>query len=105
MVCKEDVCTWFRDLSAAKRIDLMCGLLQMCLPLEKRFLGSYLEDLCSSDYTALKAEETRANDPTENRKLIKDFTVPEVRSKANVILALMYSTNNVCSSIMFEFFN
>ena len=102
MLVKEEICAWFKELSAAKRIDLMCGLLHMCLPLEKRFLGLFLEDLCRADYTSLRAEENKSNSINEVKKLSNDIKDPLNRSRIILTLCLMYSTNSACSQIMFD---
>ncbi len=101
MVCKEDVCQWFRGLCGPKRIDLMSGLLQMCLPLEIRFIGSCVEDLARKNYLFLREAEIKANDVNEVRRLTN--MLDEVtRSKLNVYLALLHSNNSLCSSLLFN---
>lgn len=101
MVCKEDVCQWFRGLCGPKRIDLMSGLLQMCLPLEIRFIGSCVEDLARKNYLFLREAEIKANDVNEIRRLTN--MLDEVtRSKLNVYLALLHSNNSLCSSLLFN---
>lgn len=68
MVCKEEVCSWFAAQRSADRVDLLCGLLQLCLPLELRFVGACLEELARKDCARLKEFERRANDPELLRK-------------------------------------
>lgn len=65
MVCKEEVFHWFQELSGAKRIELMCGLMKKCIPLEIRFFGAIIQDLARKDYIALKEAEYKANSVNE----------------------------------------
>lgn len=101
MVCKEDVFAWFSRLSASKRIDVLTGLLHMCLPLELRFVGSCVEDLAKRNFHYLREAELKANKPHEIEKL-RDISDETVRSRINVYLALLYSTNRQCSSLLFD---
>ena len=102
MVCKEEVCMWFKELSSAKRIDLLCGMLHMCLPYERRFLGSFLEDLCRLDFTTLRSEEIRSNDRSEISKMSCDLLRQSDRAQMNLTLSLLNSTNSACSSILYN---
>ena len=102
MVCKEEVCGWFKDLSGAERIELFCSLLHMCVPIELRFIGSCLEDLARKDFIYLRDAEIKANDIAEIKKLTPDFTDEGTRSRTSFYLALLYSSNNACSHAMFE---
>lgn len=61
MVCKEEVFNWFKELSGAKRIELMCGLMSMCIPLEIRFFEAIIGDLAKKDFNALREAELKAN--------------------------------------------
>ena len=101
MVCIEEVCSWFRDLYPPKRLDLLCSLLQMCLPLELRFIGSYVEDLAKKDYYYLREAENRANDIQEVKKLTDIFD-KETRGKISTYLALIHSSNTVCSNTLYS---
>ena len=101
MLCQEEVWRWFRTLSGPKRIDLVSGLLQMCLPLETRFLGALVEDLARRNYHFLRESEIKANDHNEVKTLgniLDDVT----RSKLNIYLALLHSTNTVCSNALYN---
>lgn len=101
MVCKEELCTWFRDLQPHKRIDYMCGMLQMCLPMELRFMGSYVEDLAKKDFHELRESEGKANSHHELKKFSEtDDRV--FRTKMAVYLALLHSSNMSCSNIIFQ---
>ncbi|RUS84184.1 hypothetical protein EGW08_008071, partial [Elysia chlorotica] len=102
MVKKDDLFDWFKNLQPRKRLDYMCTLLHMCLPLELRFIGSVLEDLARKDFHHLRDAEIKANqrndlssNPTNN---IND---PHLRNKLSISLALMNSTNSSCADIVF----
>ncbi|KAL4235175.1 Zinc finger CCHC [Mactra antiquata] len=101
MVCKEELCTWFRDLQPHKRIDYMCGMLQMCLPMELRFMGSYVEDLAKKDFHELRESEGKANSHHELKKF-SETDVRVFRTKMAVYLALLHSSNMRCSNIIFQ---
>lgn len=68
-ICKEDVFDWFKKLPGGKRIELICGLLNMCIPLEWRFFATFLEQAARRDYSSLKEAEIRANSSEEFEKL------------------------------------
>ena len=101
MLCKEKVCQWFRNLSGPMRIDFVSGLLQMCLPLEIRFLGSCVEDLARRNYRFLREAEIKANDLNEV-KTLGNMDDEVTRSKLNIYLALLRSTNTVCSNSLYN---
>ena len=61
MLCKEDIYGWFRDSVSSQRIDLLCGLLQLCLPLELRFVGSCVEEQARKDYCRLVDYELKVS--------------------------------------------
>ncbi|XP_054164454.1 uncharacterized protein LOC128962130 [Oppia nitens] len=61
MVYKEEVFNWFKEQSGAKRIELMCGLMSMCIPLEIRFFESIIKELAKKDLNALREAEQKAN--------------------------------------------
>ena len=69
VLCKEEVFSWFKELSGAKRIELMCGLLNLCIPLEWRFFATFLEQAAKRDYVSLKEAETKSNSAQEFEKL------------------------------------
>ncbi|WAR12764.1 ZCHC2-like protein [Mya arenaria] len=103
MVCKEDLCNWFKQLSPHKRIDYMCGILDMCLPFELRFLGSCVEDLAKKDFSHLREQEGKANSRYDLSKFGESETDGELfRTKMAVYLALLHSSNRNCSNIIFE---
>ncbi|KAM9095760.1 zinc finger CCHC domain-containing protein 2 isoform X1 [Sarcophilus harrisii] len=90
---QERVYEWFGlVLGSAQRLEFMCGLLDLCNPLELRFLGSCLEDLARKDYHYLRDSEAKANGLTDPGQL-GDFRDPAVRSRLIVYLALLGSEN------------
>ena len=58
---KEEVYSWFKQLSGAKRIEVLSGLLHNCIPLEWRFFATLVESLARRDYQTLLDDEVRAN--------------------------------------------
>ncbi|XP_075843746.1 zinc finger CCHC domain-containing protein 2 isoform X3 [Microtus pennsylvanicus] len=90
---QERVYEWFGlVLGSAQRLEFMCGLLDLCNPLELRFLGSCLEDLARKDYHYLRDSEAKANGISDPGSLA-DFREPAVRSRLIVYLALLGSEN------------
>ncbi|KAL1425735.1 hypothetical protein MTO96_018898 [Rhipicephalus appendiculatus] len=79
----------------------MCGLLNLCLPLELRFLGTCVEDLASKDYAYFREAELRANNFNE---LSKCTNVRDAVSRSKLItsLALLHLCNRSCSHAIFE---
>ena len=71
MVCKEEVFLWFKELSGAKRIELMCGLMSMCIPLEIRFFKSFIDDIARKDTNAFREADLKANSFTEIDSICK----------------------------------
>lgn len=101
MVCKEEVFTWFQNLKGSKRIEAMCGFLNMCYPLELRYYGTCLEDLGRRDFYAFRDEEAKANNLTEILK-IRNIHDPSMRSKLIVVLSLLNSSNTLCAKELFR---
>ncbi|KAM8780467.1 zinc finger CCHC domain-containing protein 2 isoform 2-T4 [Rhynchonycteris naso] len=90
---QERVYEWFGlVLGSAQRLEFLCGLLDLCNPLELRFLGSCLEDLARKDYHYLRDSEAKANGLSDPGPLA-DFREPAVRSRLIVYLALLGSEN------------
>ncbi|XP_026094573.1 zinc finger CCHC domain-containing protein 14-like [Carassius auratus] len=100
-VQKEDVYRWFSVLSSAQRAEFLCGLLDLCVPIELRFLGSCLEDLARKDYHSLRDAEIKANNPADLANLT-NITDEVVRSKLLVSLALLSSDNRVAAGVLFR---
>uniref|UniRef100_A0A4W4FMJ9 Zinc finger, CCHC domain containing 14 n=2 Tax=Electrophorus electricus TaxID=8005 RepID=A0A4W4FMJ9_ELEEL len=100
-VQREGVYRWFSVLSPAQRADFLCGLLDLCVPVELRFLGACLEDLARKDYHSLRDAEIKANSPADLADLT-DITDEVVRSKLLISLALLSSDNRVAAGILFR---
>ncbi|XP_032904732.1 zinc finger CCHC domain-containing protein 2 isoform X4 [Amblyraja radiata] len=97
---KEAVYEWFGSaLTSAQRLEFCCGLLDLCHPLELRFLGSCLEDLARKDYHSLRDSEIRANNAAD-LATIGDVTDEVVRSKLVVSLALLGSENREAAAVL-----
>ncbi|XP_014249626.1 trithorax group protein osa isoform X2 [Cimex lectularius] len=103
MVCKKDVLTWFKGLKSYKRTDLMCSLLNLCLPVELRFLGTCLEHLGKRDFHELRQAESEAN---SNQELSSPETQclsnQQLRTKLAVYVSVLYSCNYSCSNNIYK---
>ncbi|XP_050397629.1 zinc finger CCHC domain-containing protein 2 [Patella vulgata] len=95
MVCKKQLCDWFSNLSAHKRIEYICALMQLFHPLELRFFGSVLEDLGKKNFLSLRDAETQANSVTNLGKL-NDL------SQILISLTLLHSSNSRCSNVLYD---
>lgn len=114
MVLKEELCDWFKDLQPRERIDYMCALLNLCLPIELRFIGTVLEDLAKKDFYYLRDAERKANmishleglyDLDSNGlhgKTVALISVAEFRAKILVCLALLHSNNTSCAGVIYS---
>ncbi|XP_028305010.1 zinc finger CCHC domain-containing protein 14 isoform X2 [Gouania willdenowi] len=100
-VQREGVYRWFSSLTSAQRAEFLCGLLDLCVPIELRFLGSCLEDLASKDYHSLRDAEIKANNPTDLSGLT-NITDEVVRSKLLVSLALLGSDNREAAGVLYR---
>ncbi|XP_022107517.1 zinc finger CCHC domain-containing protein 2-like isoform X2 [Acanthaster planci] len=101
MVCKKEVINWFRDLSACRRIEFLCALMDCCGPLELRFLGTYIEDLGRRDYDRLREMELHANNVNYLSKLTNISDI-RILDKVLTSLALMYSTCKDGARVLFK---
>lgn len=107
MVIKEEVVQWFKGLESYKRIDAMCTLLNMCLPFELRFLGTYLEELGGRDSKELRGIELRVNNPNELAQDIASAQLSDpsdikVRRKMALYFALIRACNRPCVNELFN---
>ncbi|XP_077372608.1 zinc finger CCHC domain-containing protein 14 isoform X2 [Festucalex cinctus] len=100
-VQREGVYLWFSSLTSAQRADFLCGLLDLCVPIELRFLGSCLEDLARKDYHSLRDAEIKANNPADLSGLT-NITDEVVRSKLLVSLALLGSDNREAAGVLYQ---
>nr|CAD7435515.1 unnamed protein product [Timema monikensis] len=101
MVFKEDVVKCFKQIKSYRRIDLMCSLLNMCLPFELRYLGTCLEDLGKRDFHDLRDTENRANNPAELSEL-QCLSDKRTQRKLALYLALLRTCNYPCSNGLFK---
>lgn len=104
MLNKESVVKWFKGLNGDERIDLMCMLLDCCLPWEVRFFGTFLESLAQKDYAALRGPESTANNPSDLSYLycLEDS---ETRKRLCLSVALLHSTNRQAAGVLFAILN
>uniref|UniRef100_UPI0037E7CE78 zinc finger CCHC domain-containing protein 14 n=1 Tax=Semicossyphus pulcher TaxID=241346 RepID=UPI0037E7CE78 len=100
-VQREGVYRWFSFLTSAQRAEFLCGLLDLCVPIELRFLGSCLEDLARKDYHSLRDAEIKANNPADLSGLT-NITDEVVRSKLLVSLALLGSDNREAAGVLYR---
>ncbi|XP_040265553.1 zinc finger CCHC domain-containing protein 14 isoform X2 [Bufo bufo] len=96
---RDGVYRWFSELSSSQRVEFLCGLLDLCLPLELRFLGSCLEDLARKDYHWLRDSEIKANNPADLGSLT-NLADEVVRSKLLVSLALLASDQREAAGVL-----
>ncbi|XP_011309916.1 flocculation protein FLO11 [Fopius arisanus] len=103
MVCKENVESWFRNLSSYSRIDVMCSMLNMCLPFEVRYLGTYVEDRGKRDYNDLRDTEHHANNASDVSEL-STLGVGDTRTRRKLILyiSLLHGCNYSCAEILYK---
>nr|XP_033785218.1 zinc finger CCHC domain-containing protein 2 [Geotrypetes seraphini] len=106
---KETVYEWFGlSLGPAQRLEFVCGLLDLCNPLELRFLGSCLEDLARKDCHYLRDFEAKVNGLSEPpsapppQLAAGDLSEPAARSKLIVCLALLSSENREAAGRLFH---
>lgn len=100
-VQREGIYRWFSALASARRAEFLCGLLDLCVPIELRFLGSCLEDLARKDYHSLRDAEIKANNPTDLSGLA-NITDEVVRSKLLVSVALLASDNREAAGVLYR---
>ncbi|XP_004474151.2 zinc finger CCHC domain-containing protein 14 [Dasypus novemcinctus] len=98
---RDGVYRWFAELPSPQRVEFLCGLLDLCIPLELRFLGSCLEDLARKDYHSLRDSEIKANNPADLGSLT-NLTDEVVRSKLLVSLALLGSEQREAAGVLYR---
>lgn len=99
----DELCYEFGTLSPHQRIDVLSGLLQMCLGPELRFIGSVVVDLCKKDYIYLREQENKANKPEELTSLKQNPTdIKNLQQTMALNLALLHTDNTHCASIVFD---
>lgn len=94
----------FLCLFSYKRIDVMCTLLNMCLPFEVRYLGTCVEDIGKRDYNDLRDTEHHANSISELAELTTSSNVTDKRTRRKLALymALLHSCNYACAVILYK---
>lgn len=107
MIEKEHLVSWFQKLESYKRIDIMCTLLNLCLPFELRFLGTCLEELGRRDAQDLRGAELRVNNPQEFANELGSFQAGQpgetkIRRKMALFLALMRACNRTGVNELFK---
>lgn len=101
MVCQAEVWLWFRDSEPHRRLELLCGLLNMCLPMELRFISTCVEDLGKRDFHDLREAESKANNSQEIERL-SNLLDERTRSNLIVYIALLGARNHPCSSLLYQ---
>nr|XP_040023940.1 zinc finger CCHC domain-containing protein 14-like isoform X2 [Gasterosteus aculeatus aculeatus] len=100
-VQRQGVYRWFSSLTSGQRAEFLCGLLDLCVPVELRFLGSCLEDLARKDYHSLRDAEIKANNAADLSGLT-NITDEVVRSKLLVSLALLGTDNREAAGVLYR---
>jgi len=100
---KHEIYDWFRELDASSRIDFVCSIFELCLPVELRLFGACLEEQARKDYLSFRDLEIKANDHTELHNL-SDLYHREIRSRLAVYMCLLHSRPNsyLCSKILYD---
>lgn len=99
MLAKNDVLSEFKNVRSFERVDLLCSLLDLCLPYELRFLGTCLEFLGKRDFIELREDERHANNVnhlSQFRCLMDENT----RRKLVLYVSLLNSCNSDCASCL-----
>lgn len=100
--CQEDVCIWFKSrLEGHSRIELMCSLLDICLPLELRFLGTYLEYAAGKHHAHLQKWERDSNNPA-SFSMTPDLRDAKTRRRICLFMTLLHSHNKLIASKLFD---
>ncbi|XP_075214834.1 uncharacterized protein LOC142320667 [Lycorma delicatula] len=102
MVCKEDFILWFKGLKSNNRIDVMCTLLNLCLPFELRFLGTCLEDLGKRDFHDLRKTENEANNLSDITNEVQCISDKRTRPKLAFYISLLHSCNYACCNGLYK---
>jgi hypothetical protein len=107
MILTDDVVIWFKNLESHRRIEVMCTLLNLCLPFELRFLGTCLEDQGRRDAQELRGVELRVNNPQDFVNEIGSFQTGQpvetkIRRKMALYLALLRANNRTGVNELFK---
>lgn len=71
ITCQEEVFAYFKTLSGSKRIELICGIVSMCIPLEVRYLETFIQDYAKKSCGAFREAESKANSRQELEQICK----------------------------------
>lgn len=93
------MCLWFKNNEPHRRLELLCCLLNMCLPFELHFIKTCLEDL--NKRVDLRDVETKVNSHQEIESL-SNILDEQTRSRLVVCVALLSATNHTGSEILFR---
>ena len=101
------ICRWFMSASSSERVELLCSLLQICLPQELWFLGACIEDRGRKDASQLLLEEEKkSNSITEYENMSiaeSDFFDSVFLKRMITHLSLLKSSNSKCADRLFTF--
>lgn len=71
ITCQEEVFAYFKTLSGSKRIEVICGIMSMCIPLEIRYLEAVIQDYSKKSCGAFREAESKANSRQELEQICK----------------------------------
>jgi len=92
---KNGVLSEFRKVRSSERLDLLCSLLDACLPFELRFLGTCLEFLGKRDFNELREDERLANN-VNHISQFRSLSDENTRRKLVLYVSLLKSSNSDC---------
>ncbi|XP_048751833.2 uncharacterized protein LOC125663599 isoform X2 [Ostrea edulis] len=99
----DELCLEFGTLRPHQRIDMLCGMLQMCLGTELRFIGSVVVDLSKKDYIYLREQENKANKPEIIESMKQNpADIRNLQHAMAMNLALLHTDNTHCANIVFD---
>lgn len=98
---KNDVLSEFKNVRSYERIDLLCSLLDLCLPYELRFLGTCLEFLGKRDFYELREDERDANN-VNHVSSFRSLMDENTRRKLVLYVSLLKSCNSDCANCLNE---
>lgn len=99
MLVKNDVLSEFASVRSCERVDLLCSLLDLCLPFELRFLGTCLEFLAKRDFYELREDERDANN-VNHVSSFRSLTEENTRRKLVLYVSLLKSCNTDCANCL-----
>ena len=90
---KNEICATFKTLRSAERIDLLCGLFHLCVPLELRFIGSCVEDLIRRNHLTQIDFEGKANNNTFNGDIKLNVLSGDFFHEISLYMSFLHSDN------------